>query len=383
MRQFSKVIFVLVLALVLPLPGVASQERGHHDHSHARRVEEAGAISGHIAICVAEAAAGLQVYVPGRSYVVITSGDGSFVFDYVTPGTYSIAVARDGNILAVVGSVVVLEDETTELDPIYICPDQDGDGFDVASDCDDLNALVFPGALEVCNGIDDNCDGQVDEGCPTCSDADADTFYAQAGCGGPVDCDDSDPAINPAATEVCLDGIDNNCDGQIDEAGALGETEFFLDSDGDGYGDPWDSVLACQAPPGYIAQGGDCDDSSPTIYPGAVELCDGLDNDCDAQIDEACVESAPGSGGAGGTTGTGGSGGSTGSSACTAAEVSCFMACYPADPVCFQACASQSSSACITALDQLYACVTNLCPAGDSACMISQCAAEVQAVYGP
>ena len=74
-------------------------------------------------------------------------------------------------------------------------------------DCDDTNAAVNPGATEICNGIDDNCDGEIDEG----FDADGDGYTT---CGG--DCDDGDPAVNPGAMEICND-IDDNCDGNIDE----------------------------------------------------------------------------------------------------------------------------------------------------------------------
>ncbi len=141
--------------------------------------------------------------------------------------------------------------------------DLDGDGhLSIAQggqDCDDFNLQVFPGATERCNGLDDDCDGQVDE----LFDVDGDGFLADApGClalAGEVDCDDADPAVFPGAAELC-NGRDDDCDGSLDEA---------LDQDGDGSD-------ACQ----------DCDDADPAVYPGAAELCDGLDNDCDARSDE-------------------------------------------------------------------------------------------------
>lgn len=116
-----------------------------------------------------------------------------------------------------------------------------------------------------------------------CTDADGDGFYAESGCGTDVDCDDTDADVNPGATEVC-DGLDNNCDAQIDE----GCLTWYRDSDGDGYGDPNDAVQAIEQPSGYVLDNTDGDDTDNTIYPGALEFCDGLDNDCDGQVDENC-----------------------------------------------------------------------------------------------
>ena len=87
---------------------------------------------------------------------------------------------------------------------------------------------------------------------------------------------------NPT-TEVC-DGIDNNCDGQIDEG--FTRTTFYRDADGDGFGDPANTVQACTAPAGYVANSLDCNDASAAIKPGVTEICDGIDNNCDGQTDE-------------------------------------------------------------------------------------------------
>jgi hypothetical protein len=99
------------------------------------------------------------------------------------------------------------------------CDDGDGDGYNDAAcggtDCDDGNFFVNPGVAEVCDdGIDNNCDGNIDEGCSSCPDADGDG-YEDAACGG-TDCDDGDFFVNPGVAEVCDDGIDNNCNGDID-----------------------------------------------------------------------------------------------------------------------------------------------------------------------
>ena len=98
---------------------------------------------------------------------------------------------------------------------------------------------------------------------------------------GDVDCDDGDPTIYPGAVELC-DGLDNDCDaGTPDESGPEA-TLFYRDADGDGYGDPAQSATACEAPEGYFAGAGDCDDGAERVHPGAAETCgDGLDSDCD------------------------------------------------------------------------------------------------------
>jgi len=152
------------------------------------------------------------------------------------------------------------------------CPDSDGDGFEDAdcggTDCDDKDAAVHPDAVEICDdGLDNDCDDKVDgldPDCWGCPDADGDGFEDQA-CGG-TDCDDTDPAVNPAADEDCGDGVDNDCDGLIDAQDP--ECAGCPDADGDGFEDE-----ACG--------GTDCDDLDATIYPGAPEICDnGIDEDC-------------------------------------------------------------------------------------------------------
>ena len=99
------------------------------------------------------------------------------------------------------------------------------------------------------------------------------------------DCDDGDSAIHPDAEELC-DGADNDCDGDADEDDASDAATWYADTDGDGYGVPEDTVVACAAPSGYTNNGDDCDDTESAVSPGADELCDELDNDCDGDIDE-------------------------------------------------------------------------------------------------
>lgn len=154
--------------------------------------------------------------------------------------------------------------------------DQDGDGVIGAQDCNDEDPLSFPGADERCDGVDNDCDGRVDE-----EDAvDAATFYTDAdgdGYGDPssptvacsppdgfveenTDCDDAHPGVNPGATEIWYDGLDGDCAGDDD-----------YDRDGDGFAGG--------------ATGNDCDDEEPSAYPAAEEVCgDGIDNDCDGSL---------------------------------------------------------------------------------------------------
>ena len=185
--------------------------------------------------------------------------------------------------------------EETIIEGGPLTEDSDGDGYSSDEDCDDSNSLVHPGAAEVCDGADNNCNGIIDEGVTSSfyADTDGDGFGdADAiadSCDAPEghvpngnDCDDADDSVYPSAPELC-DGIDNDCDGQIDEDV---NSTYYADADGDGFGDPDAAVVACDPPDGYSDNGDDCDDTAATAYPGGTEVCDELDNNCDGAVDE-------------------------------------------------------------------------------------------------
>jgi len=122
------------------------------------------------------------------------------------------------------------------------------------------------------------------EGCTVSTGDDDADGYINVAYGGD-DCDDTDVLVHPGSLETC-DGVDEDCDGKIDEQ--LDEYPWYADDDGDGFGDEDSEVTACdgQQPDGYVGQGNDCDDTNPNINPTAEEICDGVDNDCDTVADE-------------------------------------------------------------------------------------------------
>ena len=168
--------------------------------------------------------------------------------------------------------------------------DADGDGHAAEAcggdDCDDADPDRYPGNTERCDAIghDEDCDA-LTLGGPSDADIDADGFVSVECCnqqvGGALrcglDCDDARPSVLPGGTEVC-NGDDDDCDGALDE-GVLATQ--YLDLDGDGFGNPRTASTRACGDPLYVEDNGDCDDGDAAVYPGASEICDGKDNDCD------------------------------------------------------------------------------------------------------
>lgn len=181
---------------------------------------------------------------------------------------------------------------------VEVLIDDDQDGFYSTEDCDETDDTVYPGAEEICDGIDNDCDGQVDEDGLTrfYPDMDDDGYgdansEGEEDCGvepnratNAADCDDNDNAVNPNADEVC-DDVDNNCDGQVDEPEAIDAQTWYPDEDSDSFGDPLEGLRTCDPEPSWVLDAQDCDDLDPAVNPDATEICNGLDDDCDGGVD--------------------------------------------------------------------------------------------------
>jgi len=209
-------------------------------------------------------------------------------------------------------------------DQVFVWLDEDGDGFGAGAeavaercaplegeatnnaDCDDSNGEIHPDAIEICDAVDNDCDGQLNEDTlkrPWFADDDGDGYggveHEELACVSPGpgwvelsgDCDDTNAALNPGAVEICNGGIDDDCntladndDFVVDPATAA---DWFPDVDGDGFGDmiavPF---FGCDPEDGRIDNDLDCNDAEAAVAPGALEVCDELDNDCDGLFDD-------------------------------------------------------------------------------------------------
>ena len=192
-------------------------------------------------------------------------------------------------------------DQDCDGHDVHCAVDADCDGFSPPADCDDHNPAIHPGAQEICgNHIDDNCNGQVDEGCVPC-DVDGDTFLdgSRPECNAPPgqgDCNDDNAGVNPGTTAGCggiegdprcalrqlCNGRDDDCDGMVDE----GCPSAACDADHDGF---QNNGPGCNPPAGQV----DCNDNDPHVFPGAPDYCgDGIAQNCNA--DTPCTADADG-----------------------------------------------------------------------------------------
>jgi len=188
-------------------------------------------------------------------------------------------------------------------------PDNDKDGFDQRTDCDDTDPAIHPEADEVCDEVDNDCDELVDV--DDSDVVDAGTWYAdedgdgygalnkeRVACTQPVDavddtsdCDDDDPLVSPEAIESCLTSVDDDCDGVANPADSADCQLFYLDEDGDDFGVDETACLCAPMSPydAFVAE--DCDDTDATINPEAEEICgDGVDQNCDDSAEGCRVE---------------------------------------------------------------------------------------------
>ena len=253
---------------------------------------------------------------PQGEYTALEGGDCNDDDASIHPGAIEVCNGADDNCDGVTD-----EPGATDCATYYQDLDKDGYGQDgqteclcmptgpftatKGGDCNDDDAAIHPNADESCNGIDDNCNNLIDEpNAKDCTkyyaDADADQYGVtadlkclcapvgdyRATVGG--DCDDTNDAIHPDAPESCGGGLDANCDGVTDGPGSLGCATYYRDADLDTFGLAGDSKCLC-APTGLYTTkvDGDCNDNDASVHPGAVEVCNGKDDNCDHKIDEA------------------------------------------------------------------------------------------------
>ena len=175
--------------------------------------------------------------------------------------------------------------EITAIDHGSECYDDDGDGYcevppcmnatSVERDCNDSAIAINPAASEVVNALDDNCDGRIDEGTVVYDD-DGDGYCETPPCVNTTraqsDCNDSQFTVNPSQNEICGDGLDNDCDGNTNQQNAIGCSQYYLDNDGDGFGVNGATQCWCEATfpyTGSINPAADCYDNNANAYPNA------------------------------------------------------------------------------------------------------------------
>ncbi len=220
---------------------------------------------------------------------IVSAGNASTV-----NGTYVSWSVGETFVTTLTGGDIILTQGFQQPEPDN---DFDNDSFTADVDCDDNNPEINPLAVELCDGIDNNCDGSIDENL-------AITYYADVDGDGyagfdntldtcsmpdgysdePTDCNDNNVLVNPGASEIC-NQIDDNCNDAIDEGQG---SVFFADLDNDGYGDAGNVIEACELTAGLADDAGDCDDQNANVNPSVEEICDNaIDDNCDG-IESNC-----------------------------------------------------------------------------------------------
>jgi len=252
-----------------------------------------------------------SVVIPSLGYVVLarngnTEENGGVIEDYM----YSSFVLGNAS------DEIILECDTVEIDRVEYdggpnFPNPDGASMILDDPAHDNNigsnwcvstSPFGDGDLGTPGAQNDTC-------WEVCTDNDQDGYSIEGGGCGPVDCDDTRPDVNPGATEVCDNGLDDDCDGYTDGDDPDCQpgpscTDYYKDEDDDTYGLTSDTQCLLEPDGDYTAtRGGDCDDTSPDVNPAATEICDdGIDNDCDGYVDDNdsdCQVSPPGGPGGG------------------------------------------------------------------------------------